>query len=186
VAAGSDGGRPQAVLLISGIQAAGKSTVAQLVAERLPRSVHLHGDAFRKMIVGGRADITPDLSPEADAQLRLRYSLTASVADRYFAAGFTVVAQDIVLGAHLPAMVAAVRSRPLLLVVLAPQPAAIAARETGREKNAYRSWDIGRLDAVLREQTPRLGLWLDSSDQSPAETADEIMTRAWTAARIGG
>jgi adenylylsulfate kinase-like enzyme len=33
-----------AVVLITGIQAAGKSTVAQALAERLPRSVHVRGD----------------------------------------------------------------------------------------------------------------------------------------------
>lgn len=47
-----------AIILITGIQAAGKSTVAQLLAERLPRSVHVRGDLFRRMIVSGRADTT--------------------------------------------------------------------------------------------------------------------------------
>src|SRR5580704_12960632 len=107
---------PPVVLLITGIQAAGKSTVAQLVAEQLEQSVHLRGDRFRRMIVSGRADMTPDASPEALSQLRLRYQLTASAADQYFRAGFTVVAQDIVLGQHLTEMVQWIRSRPLLLV----------------------------------------------------------------------
>jgi hypothetical protein len=47
----------RAVMLITGIQAAGKSTVAQLLAERLPRPVHVRGDAFRRMAVDGRAAI---------------------------------------------------------------------------------------------------------------------------------
>src|ERR1700691_5532895 len=41
----------RAVLVVTGIQAAGKSTVAQLLAQQLPRSVHLRGDTFRRMIV---------------------------------------------------------------------------------------------------------------------------------------
>ena len=36
------------VILITGIQAAGKSSVAQAVAERLDRSVHLRGDVLEK------------------------------------------------------------------------------------------------------------------------------------------
>lgn len=44
----------QAMILITGIMASGKSTVAQLLAERLDRSVHLRGDMFRKMIVNDR------------------------------------------------------------------------------------------------------------------------------------
>jgi cytidylate kinase len=168
-----------AVVLITGIQAAGKSTVAQLVAERLPRSVHLRGDLFRKMVVRGRADMTAALPPEAVSQLRLRHRLTAEVADGYFRAGFTVVAQDIVLGGHLTEMVQAIRSRPLLVVVLAPQPAAVAEREARRAKIAYVRFTVADLDAGLRRDTPRIGLWLDSTDQEPAETADEILRRAW-------
>ncbi|WP_324193143.1 zeta toxin family protein [Nocardia nova] len=39
-----------AVYLITGIQAAGKSTVAQALAERLPRSAHVRGDVFRRFV----------------------------------------------------------------------------------------------------------------------------------------
>lgn len=55
----------QVIFLITGIQAAGKSTIAQMLAERLPHSVHVRGDLFRRMVVNGRADMTPDPSPEA-------------------------------------------------------------------------------------------------------------------------
>ena len=116
----------------------------------------------------------------------LRHELTASVSDAYLQAGFTVIAQDVVLGEHLAAMTALIRSRPLLVVVLAPQPAGIAARETARGKTAYGPWAIGQLDDLLRYRTPCLGLWLDTTGQSPAETVDEILSRAWTEAVIPG
>ncbi|GHE82107.1 hypothetical protein GCM10017786_11030 [Amycolatopsis deserti] len=174
----------QAIVLLTGIQAAGKSTVAQMLAERLPRSVHVRGDGFRRMIVNGRADMSPHPSAEAVRQLRLRHRLTASTCDAYFDAGFTVVAQDVVLAGHLGEMAGLIRRRPLLVVVLAPQPEAIAAREKGRGKTAYDGWAITQLDTVLRRDTPRLGLWLDTTDQSPADTVDEILARAWTEARV--
>jgi predicted kinase len=176
--------REQAVVLVTGIQAAGKSTVAQQLAERLPRAVHLRGDLFRRMVVTGRADMTPDPTDEALRQLRLRYRLTASTAEEYFREGFTVVAQDVVLGPLLTEWIAQVRARPLLVVVLAPTPEAIAAREATRDKNAYDSWTVTQLDQGLRKDTPRVGLWLDTSNQTPTETVDEILTRAWTEARI--
>lgn len=174
----------QAVVLITGIQAAGKSTVAQLLAERLPHSVHLRGDLFRRMLVNGRADMTPEPSDDAVRQLRLRYRLTAAVADDYFREGFTVVAQDVILGEHLADVVGLIRQRPLLVVVLAPQVNAVAARDAARTKNAYDEWTFSLLDRSLRNDTPRLGLWLDTSDQTPEETVDEIINRAWTEARI--
>lgn len=52
--------------------ASGKSTVAQAAAERLPRSVHVRGDVFRRMIVSGRVEMTPDAPAEALRQLELR------------------------------------------------------------------------------------------------------------------
>ncbi len=174
----------QAVVLITGVQAAGKSTVAQLLAERLPRSVHVRGDVYRRMVVGGRAEMTPEPSEEALRQLRLRHRLTASTADEYFRAGFTAVVQDVVLGEHLTELVDGIRSRPLLVVVLAPKPAAIAEREAARAKHAYDEWTVNLLDRVLREQTPRVGLWLDTTDQSPDDTVAEILARAWTEARV--
>lgn len=174
-----------AVVLISGIMAAGKSTVAQLLARQLPRAVHLRGDLFRRMVVTGRADMTAQSAAEAWRQLRLRYDLAALVADRYAEAGFTVVLQDVVLGADLPAMVERIRHRPLAVVVLAPRAEVVAARERDRPKNGYGDWPVADLDAEFRADTPRIGLWLDTSEQSPAQTVDEILARAWTDGRIG-
>jgi cytidylate kinase len=172
-------------MLITGVMAAGKSTVAQVLAARLPRAAHVRGDAFRRMIVSGRAEPLPDSDAEpqaepqaeADAQLRLRYRLSAAAADTYAAEGFAAVAQDIVLGPDLPAYLAMVRTRPRYAVVLAPGPETVARREAGREKRGYGAWTIEALDRSLREDTPRLGLWLDTSGLTPEETVDAILDR---------
>lgn len=174
----------RAVVLVTGIRAAGKSTVAQLLAERLPRSVHLRGDVFRRMVVSGRADMTPDLPDEAMRQLCLRYRLTAMAADEYVREGFTVVAQDVVIGDVLTELTQLIRTRPLLVVVLAPRPDAVATREAARAKSSYDEWTITALDRGLREETPRIGLWLDTSDQTPEQTVEEILDRAWPEARV--
>ncbi|MEV4539983.1 AAA family ATPase [Micromonospora echinaurantiaca] len=173
------------VVLITGIMAAGKSTVAEGLARRLPRAVHLRGDVFRRMVVSGRAEMTAEPSDEAYRQLRLRYDLAAAAADRYAAAGFTVVLQDVVIGADLPAMVDRIRHRPLAVVVLAPRPEVVAARERDRPKQGYGDWPVADLDADLRTRTPRIGLWLDTSAQTPEQTVDEILARAWTDGRVG-
>lgn len=169
----------QAIVLITGIQAAGKSTVAQLLAAQLPRSVHVRGDMFRRMVVNDRVDMSPEPSVEAWRQLRMRYRITAAVCDEYFQEGFTVVAQDVILGQELPDLVKRIKHRPLLVVVLAPRPEAVIAREEGRSKGAYDEWTVKMLDDGLRNDTPRIGLWLDTSDQTPEETVQEILSRAW-------
>lgn len=92
--------------------------------------------------------------------------------------------QDVILGEDLAEMTALIRSRPLLVVVLAPPADTVAVREAGRGKAAYGTWAIAQLDDVLRHQTPRLGLWLDTSGQTPDETVNEILTRGWAGARV--
>lgn len=167
------------VVLITGISAAGKSTVADRLARCFDRGVHVRGDAFRRMVVSGRVDMSADASDEARRQLALRYRLGAATADAYFDAGFSVVVQDVILGAALAEYVAALRSRPLVVVVLEPTPDVVARREEAREKVAYGpgTHDIAALDAGLRQDTPPIGLWLDTSDQTPEQTVDEILAR---------
>jgi len=98
--------------------AAGKSTVAQLLAEQCARSAHIRGDAFRRMIVSGRAEMRPDHAAESLAQLRLRYRLGAMVADGYASAGFSAVVQDVILGPELAGFVDCINTRPRHVVVL--------------------------------------------------------------------
>jgi chloramphenicol 3-O-phosphotransferase len=179
------------VIVVTGIQAAGKSTIAQALAERLNRSVHLRGDVFRRMIVSGRAEMGPaDPPAEAVAQLLLRYRLAAMAADAYADAGFSVVLQDIIIGSHLASVVATIRSRPLYVVVLAPRADVVQARDHARQlargKLAYKPGDQSpaELDAAFRRQTPRIGLWLDTSAQTVAETVEEILARFQAEAEV--
>ncbi|MEV0228568.1 AAA family ATPase [Nonomuraea sp. NPDC050786] len=166
-------------VLITGIMAAGKSTVAQALAERLPRSAHVRGDAFRRMVVGGRAEMTPDPTDEAVRQLDLRYRIAANTADMYFDAGFTPIVQDVIIGGDLERFTRLIRTRPLHVIVLTPDADEIDHRERSRAKIGYGGrWTIAQLDRVLRTQTPRIGLWLDTTRKTPQETVDEIIKRA--------
>jgi cytidylate kinase len=167
----------QVCILITGIMASGKSSVAQALAERLPKSVHLRGDMFRRMIINGRAEIESPLSDAAMMQLRLRYQLAAQAADSYCEAGFTVVCQDVILGEILNEVIAMHHNHPLYLVVLCPSPEAALERDKHRHKQTYNSWTPEGLDKALREGTPHLGLWLDSSKLTIEETVDAILGR---------
>ncbi|WP_037675359.1 AAA family ATPase [Streptomyces griseus] len=164
------------VVLVTGVMAAGKSTIAQALAERLPRAAHVRGDLFRRMIVSGREEYVPGAADgEAEAQLRLRYRLSAATADAYAESGFTAVVQDVVLGPDLAAYVELVRTRPLYVVVLAPPPETVAVRERDRAKTGYGAWTVEELDRALRTRTPRIGLWLDTSELTVGETVEAIV-----------
>ena len=167
------------IYLITGLMASGKTTVAQALAERFPQSVHLKGDAFRRMIVNGQARMSFALSDAAASQLELRYDLAAESAKRYFAAGFTVVYQDIILGSALERVAAKFDGLPLSVVVLCPDKETIASRESQRGKSGYRNdAEIAAYDRVLREETPKIGLWIDSSKMTARETVDKILVGA--------
>lgn len=172
------------IYVVTGVMAAGKSTVAAALAERFARSAHVHGDLFRRMIASGRDPITVPLGPEAHRQLELRERLGATVADAYWRAGFSTVLQDIYVGVALRRVLDCLEATPLHVVVLDPDPATVRTRECSRSKVGYADgWDVEDLVALFRAETPRIGLWLDTSVLTVDETVTAILDGA-TASRI--
>jgi len=172
-----------AVLVISGIPGAGKSTISAIIARRLARSVHLEAEALQRLIVGG--SVWPDGEPHEEAmrQLRLRGRNVALLADSFFETRFTPIVDDVVIATRLAELRQDVRSRPLLFVLLVPRLDVVQRRNRERPgKDVFATWR--HLDAIARTETPRVGLWLDTSEQTPEESAAEILDRAWQEAII--
>ncbi len=166
------------IIVITGVMAAGKSTVAEALAHRFPKAVHLRGDAFRRFIVAGREEMSADASLEALRQLDLRYELAAMAARMYWQAGFTVVVQDNYLGRALGDFTALLGDCPVHCVALCPSAEAVAQREAQRGKKGYTGFGVAGLYQMFMEETPRLGLWLDTSELTVEQTVDAILSRA--------
>jgi hypothetical protein len=192
---GGAGGSPasdarRGIFLITGAQAAGKSTVGRLLSERFDRGAFVEGDLMWKLIVSGAEDMGGEQpSAEAERQYLLRLRHGAMLADSLYENGFTAVHSDIVMGESMHPYIGMVRNRPLYVVMLYPSVQSVVAREGARDKMAYRDLGSTLEDAVRTfygwiDATPRIGLWLDSSDQTPDETVDEIMARAWDEALV--
>jgi chloramphenicol 3-O-phosphotransferase len=165
------------VVVITGAMAAGKSTIAQGLAQRLPRAAHVRGDAFRRMIVSGRASMDPPLSDAAVAQLHLRHRLAALVADEYVAAGITAAVQDLYLGDDLVRFLRLLSSRPIHVVVLAPQAEVLAARDLARGSSGYGAWSAEEFHEALLDETPSLGL--SSTTCAAVFACSENSARIW-------
>jgi chloramphenicol 3-O-phosphotransferase len=163
------------VYLVTGPSAAGKTSVARLLAQRFEAAVHLEGDFFRRSIVTGRHEMTPAATSEALAQLRLRYRLATSAANAYVAEGMTVILEDVVGGPMLAEVIEMLGGTRPTVIVLLPDLPTLAAREAGRDESGYGAWSIAELHRLFVEQTPRIGTWLDTSSQSVDETVDAIL-----------
>jgi predicted kinase len=166
----------RAIYLISGLPGAGKSSVSYLLAKRFERGVHIEADLVQQMIVAG--SVWPEGEPrdEAMRQFELRRRNVSMLADSFFDAGFTPVIDDIVIGPRIDEYVSDLRGRPLLFVMLVPRPDVVREREMSRNKYVFDRW--AHLDDEMRSDTPRVGLWLDSSGLTAEETVEEILRRA--------
>jgi adenylylsulfate kinase-like enzyme len=171
------------VWLITGAQASGKSTIADHLAAQFERSVHVRGGQFYRWAVRGWVHFDDrERAAEARRLLELRYDMSALVADRYAQAGFTCVVQDNIYGDDVTRWLESVTARPLHLVVLRPAVEVVAARDRARRqtigKVAYRGpYTPADNDRDLAS-TPSVGLWLDTSTQTPEATVAEIVSRA--------
>jgi gluconate kinase len=166
-----------ALFVISGVSAAGKSTVARLLAERFERGACVPGDDIHAMMVSGRVDMRPDARAEALRHLTLRYAGALAVADVFLRGGFDVVVEDVIIGPVLGDFLDLVPVPEFHLVFLDPDTAAIERRERERDRTAYGPgrWSVDGLQALLREETDRIGLWIDTSGQSAGQTVEAIL-----------
>ena len=170
------------VWLVTGAQASGKSTVADLLARRFDHGVHVRGGQFYRWAVRGWVHVGDADEHEARRLLDLRYELSSTVADTYAAAGFTTVVQDNIYGVDVERWLDRITTRPKHLVVLRPSVDVVTARDAERQqrlgKVAYRGgFTPAANEAHVASTNRQLGLWLDTSDQSPDQTVDEILRR---------
>ena len=62
-----------------------------------------------------------------------------------------------------------------------PRDASAQRVKVAYRRGSHRAVD---LDAGLRRETPRLGLWIDSSDQTPDQTVDAIVAQGLELGRV--
>jgi len=144
--------------------------------------VHIRGGQFYRWAVRGWVHAGDARASEAWRLLDLSYRLAALTADEYCAAGFCTIVQDNIFGDDVVRWLRSVSGQPRRLVVLRPSAAVVRAREQARHeatgKTAYRpgEFTVEDLDGHLAA-TPRIGLWLDTSVLTAAETLEQILSR---------
>jgi GrpB-like predicted nucleotidyltransferase (UPF0157 family) len=171
--------RPGPIYVISGPMAAGKSTVARLLAERFDRGVHLEGDLFRRSIISGRVEMTPDASTEALEQLRSRYRLAAAAAIPIAKAGSPLCSRMSSLAPSSANSEPRSAAGPAMSSCLCRRPRRLPSAKLDEPRRATPSGPSAELYEGF-DATPRVGLWLDASNQTPERTVEEILARTST------
>lgn len=166
------------VLILSGPPGAGKSTVAEALADRAERAVHLESDAFFRFI---RAGYVEPWKPESHAQNEAVIRIVADSAAAYADAGYETIVEGIVIpGWFLEPLRDALRApgHPVAYAVLRAPLATCQERARRRAREPLsepavveRLW---RDFADLGDQEPHA---IEVGDAGPAEVADTVAAR---------
>ncbi|MGH2622148.1 MAG: hypothetical protein ACRDE7_00600, partial [Sphingobacterium sp.] len=105
------------------------------------------------------------------------HDLTAKLAIEYYNNGFTVVVQDNFLGENLAYFSELLHPHPTYIIVLNPSVDSIKQRENKRQKKGYVGFTVESLHKEFIEKTPKIGLWLDTSNMTIDQTINEIEER---------
>ena len=166
--------RPR-LIVISGLPGSGKSTVGRLLAESLERAAYIEADVLQHFVVAGLelADHN-GISDEGRQQLSLRLRNACLLAKSYVASGFTAVVDDIVTGRRFEELVTALGGTEFEFVMLNPDFEVMKARWRRMGSPFAESWDW--IDEEIQHDTPRIGLWIDSTHLTPDETLARIIS----------
>ena len=164
------------IIVITGLPGAGKSSTSALLAQQFEKTAHIEADRIQELIISGAEHPTIDgASPEAIDQLQLRLRNSVLLAKSFSKSGFTAIVDDIVHGNRFDQLIEDLQKESFYFIVLLRDLETL--KQEWRDMNSpfAESWDW--IDEDLRGNTPRVGLWLDTTNSTLTEVVEQILIR---------
>jgi predicted kinase len=165
-------------VIITGMPGAGKTTITDLAARRLPQAAQVGGDVVNMMIRSGFVWFMGEPAEEAFRQDELCNRNMCSLANNFIDFGFTVLLDTVLADRpELDFFIALMSPRPVRLVVLDPGIDVCRRRNATRPREEQFAFDgYERLEEDMKREFSDVGWWLDTSAMTADETADRLVS----------
>lgn len=162
------------LIILSGPPGAGKSTVAEILAKKFPRSVQFSNDTIRHFIKNGY--VAPwESSEESKIQLKLADDISKVVVEKYIDSGYTVVLDGVFFDEDVNEYQKLFHD--IHSFILLPPIEILKERDDTREKDRRVPHRVEPSHINFSSKEHKLLQVLDNSNQTPEETADLIFSK---------